>query len=203
MASRRQDAWEAQLKEKAFLVASIKPIVDDTITFKPPVPYALREVKRSMDKGVYFKDNTYGPAGTSGVSHATTMYEYDSWDQWAQTPARNIAERNEGLSNYVKSFTWNSYISEFGTQDERNDGRAQETAALALIHMETFAELDKLRRETMMTTTAGYAALKQPGGRGGAGAGAAMRAEKPEKMVAEMQTLELVDELKLARMVMT
>jgi hypothetical protein len=34
MASRRQDAWEAQLKEKAFLTATIKPIVDDTITFK-------------------------------------------------------------------------------------------------------------------------------------------------------------------------
>ena len=55
----------------------------------------------------------------------------------------------------------------------------------------------------MMTTTVAYNALKQPGGRGNAGAGAAMRAEKPEKMVAEMQTLELIDELKLARMVMT
>ena len=32
MASRRQDAWEAQLKEKAFLTAMIKPIADDTIT---------------------------------------------------------------------------------------------------------------------------------------------------------------------------
>ena len=95
MASRRQDAWELQLKEKAFLVASIKPIVDDTITFKPTVPYALREVKRSMDKGVYFKDNTYGPAGLAGPAHATTMYEYGNWDQWAQTPAGNIAERNE------------------------------------------------------------------------------------------------------------
>ena len=38
-----------------------------------------------MDKGVYFKDNTYGPAGIAGVSHATTMYEYGSWAQWAQT----------------------------------------------------------------------------------------------------------------------
>ena len=47
-----------------------------------------------------------------------------------------------------------------------------------------------------MTTTAAYAALKQPGGRGSVGAGSAMRAEKPEKMVAEMQTLELIDELK-------
>ena len=61
MASRRQDAWEAQLnKEKAVLVATTKPIIDDTATFKPPIPYALREVKRSMDKGVYFKDNTRG-----------------------------------------------------------------------------------------------------------------------------------------------
>ena len=39
MAARRQDAWEAQLKEKAFLVDTIKPIVDDTVTFKPPIPY--------------------------------------------------------------------------------------------------------------------------------------------------------------------
>ena len=156
MAARRQDARELQLKEKAFLVASIKPIVDGTITFKPTVPYAFREVKRSMDKGVYFKDSTYGPAGLAGPAHATAIYEYGNWDQWAQTPAGNIAERNEGLSNYAKSLTWNSYILEFGTQDERNDGRAQETAALAFIHMETFAELDELRRETMMTTTAAY-----------------------------------------------
>ena len=62
--------------------------------------------------------------------------------------------------------------------------------------METFAELDELRREAMMTTTAAFAALKQPDGRGGAGAGAAMRAEKLENMVAEMQNLELIDELK-------
>ena len=196
MAARRQDAWEAQLKEKAFLSATIKPIVDDTVTFKPPIPYALREVKRSMDKGIHFKDNTYGLAGIAGDPHATAMHEYGDWAQWAQIPAGNVAERNEGLSNYVKSLTWNSYISEFGTQDERNDGRAQETAALSFIHMETFAELDELRREAMMMTTAAFTALKQPGGRGGAGAGAAMRAEKPEKMVAEMQTLELIDELK-------
>ena len=92
MASRRQDAWETQLKEKAFLVATIKPIVDDTVTFKPPIPYALREeIKRSMDKGIYFKDNTYGPAGIAGVSHATTMNEYDDWAQWAQIPAGNVA----------------------------------------------------------------------------------------------------------------
>ena len=103
MASRRQDAWEAQLKEKAFLAAMTKPIADGTITFKPPVPYALREAKRSMDKGVYFKDNMHGPAGIAGVSHATTMHEYDSWDQWAQTPAGNVAEQQEGLRNYARS----------------------------------------------------------------------------------------------------
>ena len=78
MAARRQDAWEAQLEEKAFLVATIEPIVDDTATFKPPIPYALREVKRSMDKGIYFKDNTYGLAGIAGVPHATAMHEYDT-----------------------------------------------------------------------------------------------------------------------------
>ena len=80
--------------------------------------YALREAKRSMGKGIYFKDNTYGLAGITGVSHATSMTEYDDWAQWAQIPAGNVAERNEGLSNYFKSLTWNSYISEFGTQDE-------------------------------------------------------------------------------------
>ena len=37
MAARRQDAWEAQLKEKAFLSATIKPIVvDETVNYKPP-----------------------------------------------------------------------------------------------------------------------------------------------------------------------
>ena len=124
------------------------------------------------------------------------MHEYDTWAQWAQTPAGNIAEHNEGISNYIKSLTLNAYISEYGTQDERNDGRTQETAALAFIHMESFAELDELRRETMMTTTTAFAAVKKNGGRGSAGAGSAMRAEKPEKMVPEMQTLELIDELK-------
>ena len=128
-----------------FLVATMKPIVDDTVTFKPPVPYALREVKRSMDKGVYFKDNTYGLAGAPGVATMSSMYEYDSWSQWAQTPAGNVAERDEGLYSYVKSLTWNAYVSEFGTQEERNEGRTQETAALSFIHMETFAELDELR----------------------------------------------------------
>ena len=123
MAARRQSAWEAQLKEKAFLSATIKPIVDDTATFKPPIPYALREVKRSMGKGTHFrKNNTYGVGRISGVAHVTALHEYGDWDQWAQLPAGNVAERNEGLSMYVKSLTWNAYISEFGTQDERNDG---------------------------------------------------------------------------------
>ena len=95
---------------------------------------------------------------------------------------------------YVKSLTWNAYISEFGTQDERNDGRAQETAALSFIHMETLGELDELRREAMMMSTEAFNALKQPAGR--EGGGAAMRAEKPEKMGPDMQVLELIDELK-------
>ena len=60
MAGRRQQAFEAQLKDGAFLKATTKPIVDGTVTFKPPVPYAIREVKRGMDKGIHFKDNTYG-----------------------------------------------------------------------------------------------------------------------------------------------
>ena len=114
-----------------------------------------------MDKGVYFKDNTYGPAGLAGPAHATTMYEYDTWAQWAQTPAGDIAERNEGISNYIKSLTLNAYISEYGTQDERNDGRNQETAALVFIHMESFAELGELRREAMITTTTAFAVVKK------------------------------------------
>ena len=81
MAQRRQDAWELKLKEKAFLTSTIKPIVDETTTFKPPVPYVLREVKRGMDKGVYFKDNTYGLAGAPGVATMSSIYEYDNWDQ--------------------------------------------------------------------------------------------------------------------------
>jgi len=196
MAQRRQDAFELKLKEKAFLTSAIKPIVGETTTFKPPVPYVLREVKRGMDKGIFFKDNTYGLGGAPGVATMTSSQEYDNWDQWAQTPAGNVAEQEEGLANYVKSLTLNAYVSEFGTQEERNEGRSQETLALSFIHMETFSELDELRRETMMTTTTAFAALKQSSSRGSAGAGSAMRAEKPEKMVADMQTLELIDELK-------
>ena len=79
------------------------------------------------------------------------------------------AERNEGLRLYVKSLTWNSYISEFGTPDERNDGRAQETMVLSFIHMETIPELDEPRRETMMMPTEAFNALKQPAGRGSDG----------------------------------
>ena len=103
MGARRQDAWGAQLKEKAFLSATIKPIADDTVTFKPPIPYALQEVKRSMDKGIHFKNNTYGPAGIAGDPHAAALHEYGDWAQWAQIPAGNVAERNEGLSNNAKS----------------------------------------------------------------------------------------------------
>ena len=79
MAGRRQAAFEAQLKENAFLKATIKPIVDDTVTFKLLVPYAIREVKRSMDKGIHFKNNTYGLGGIAGDAHPTAVHEYDDW----------------------------------------------------------------------------------------------------------------------------
>ena len=156
-----------------------------------------------MGKGIHFRNKTYGLGGILGGAHPTAIHEYGDWAHWAQIPAGNVAERDEGLNNYVRSLTWNAYISEFDTPDERNDGRTQETAVLSFIHMEYFVEMDELRQETMLPTTAAFAALKQPGGRGGGGGGSAMRAEKPEKMVAEMQTLELIDELRLARMVMT
>ena len=45
-----------------------------------------------------------------------------------------------------------------------------------------------------MIATEEFNALKQPAGRGGGGA--AIRAEKPEKIGPDMQVLELVDELK-------
>ena len=194
MAGRRQQAFEAQLKESAFLKATIKPIVEDTVTFKPPVPYAIREVKRGMDKGIHFKDNTYGLGGLPADAHATAINDYDNWAQWASLPAGNVAERNEGLHLYVKCLAWNSYVSEFGTAEERNDGRAQENLALSFVHMETLPELDELRREAMMMSTEAFNALKQPAGRGAGGS--AMRAEKPEKMTGDMQVLELIDELK-------
>ena len=84
MAARRQDAWEAQLKEKAFLSATIRPLVDETVNYKPPIPYALRQVKRSMDRGIYFRNNTYGVAGIAGGDpHATAIHVYGDWAQWA------------------------------------------------------------------------------------------------------------------------
>ena len=106
MAGRRQAAFEAQLKENAFLKATIKPIVDDTVTFKPPVLCAIRKVKRSMHKGIHFKNNTYGLGEIPGDAHPTAVYGYDDWAQWAQLPPGNVAERNEGIHLYVKSLTW-------------------------------------------------------------------------------------------------
>ena len=91
----------SRLKENAFLSTTIKPIVDEAVAFKAPVPYALREVKRMMDKGIHFRDNTYGLAGAAGDPHPAAIHEYDDWAQWAQIPAGNIVERNEGLSNYL------------------------------------------------------------------------------------------------------
>ena len=55
-----------------------------------------------MDKGIHFRDNTYGLAGIAGDPHATAVHEYGDWAQWAQIPAGNVAERIEGLSNYAK-----------------------------------------------------------------------------------------------------
>ena len=69
----------------------------------------------------------------------------------------------------MRGLTWNAYISEFGTSDARNDGRTQETAALSYIHMESFAQMDDLRRESMIMATAAFAALKRPGGGGAYG----------------------------------
>ena len=83
MAARRQQQWEAQLKEKAFRIATIKPIVDETVGYKAPIPYALREVKRIMDKGIDFRDNTYGLAGIVGDPHAAALQEYGDWAHWA------------------------------------------------------------------------------------------------------------------------
>ena len=142
---------------------------------------------------------THSTQSVKASQRVFTMHEYDDWARWAQIPAGNIVERNDGLSNYVRGLAWNTYISEFGTADERNDWRAQETAALSYIHMEGFAQMDDLRRETMIMTAA-FASLKRPGGGGGGGGAAgSMRAEKPEKMVPEMQTLELVDEHRCAQ----
>ena len=85
-----------------------------------------------MDMEIHFRDNKYGLAGAAGDPHPAAMHKNDDdWAGWAQIPAGNIVERNEGPSNYVRGLTWNAYISEFGTSGERNDGRAQETAALS------------------------------------------------------------------------
>ena len=65
MAVRRQQQLEAQLKENAILITTIKPIVDEAVAFKAPAPYALREVKRVMDKGTHFRDNTYVKSPTA------------------------------------------------------------------------------------------------------------------------------------------
>ena len=120
MAVRQQQQWEAQLREKGFLIGTIKPIVDEAVAYKAPIPYALREVKRVIDKGIHVRDNTYGVAGIAGDLHPTALHEYGDWAQWAQIPAGNIAERNEGLNNYVRGLTRGAYISEFGTPAERN-----------------------------------------------------------------------------------
>ena len=55
----------------------IQPIVDEAMAFKAPVPCALREAKRVMDKRIHFRDNTYGLTGAAGDPHATAMHEHD------------------------------------------------------------------------------------------------------------------------------
>ena len=60
VANRRQQQWETQLEDSVFLKGAIKPIVDDMTALKPPVPYALRQALKHMNKTIYFQDNGYG-----------------------------------------------------------------------------------------------------------------------------------------------
>ena len=129
VASRRQQQWETQLEDSVFLKGAIKPIVDDMTALKPPVPYALRQALKHMNKTIYFQDNGYGGGGAAGPAHGDALYEYADWASWASLPAANQVERQEGLECYLEALSWNAFISEFGTPEERNDGRAQETAA--------------------------------------------------------------------------
>ena len=196
VANRRQQQWETQLEDSVFLKGAIKPIVDDMTALKPPVPYALRQALKHMNKTIYFQDNGYGGGGAAAPAHEDAIYEYADWASWASLPAANQVERQEGLECYLEALSWNAFISEFGTPEERNDGRTQETAALSYIHLESFGELDDVRREHMLYSTSAFRALKSGAGAAGPAAGAGMRAEKPEKMTADMYTLELIEELK-------
>ena len=63
--NRRQQQWETQLEDSVFLKGAIKPIVDDTTALKPPVPYALRQALKHMNKTIYFQDNGYGGGGAA------------------------------------------------------------------------------------------------------------------------------------------
>ena len=73
MAVRRQQQWEAQLKEKGFPIGTIKPIVDEAVAYKAPVPYALCEAKRTMDKGIHFRNTTR-----------------TDWPEWRETRIRRL-----------------------------------------------------------------------------------------------------------------
>ena len=149
-AGSRQQQWKTQLEDSVFLKGAIKPIADDMAALKPPVPYALRQALKFMNKGIYFQDNDYGAAGAAGSAHASAMHEYADWGSLASLPAAQQVERQEGLECYLEALSWNTFISEFGTEEERNDGRNQESSALSYIHMESFGELDDVRREHML-----------------------------------------------------
>ena len=85
-----------------------------------------------MDTAIHFRDNTYGVAGAAGDPHPTAIHEYGDWAGLKFQLETSMNGMRGLLGNYVRGLTWNAYISEFGTSDERNDGRAQETAALSL-----------------------------------------------------------------------
>ena len=79
VANRRQQQWETQLEDSVFLKGAIKPIVDDMTALKPPVPYALRQALKHMNKTIYFQDNGYGGGGAAGPAHGDALYEYADW----------------------------------------------------------------------------------------------------------------------------
>ena len=198
-AARRQKAWEDQLVEEAFLNATINPIVDRVVQVKPAMPYALRQMERLMQRTIYLQDNAYGAGGAPGAADPMAVFTYANWDQWTQLAAANGPERMEGLTQYVEALTWSAFVSEFGTDDERNAARITENGQLAFVHLENYRQLDEVRLQTMAKCTTAFNTLKRGAG-GAAGApAAAMRAEKPEKLGSDMNQMELVEELKTRR----
>ena len=92
VANRRQQQWETQLEDSVFLKGAIKPIVDDMTALKPPVPYALRQALKHMNKSIYFQDNGYGGGGAAGPAHGDALYEYADWASWASLPGVAVAQ---------------------------------------------------------------------------------------------------------------